>query len=120
VSFTGIGFQSESPRIQQVANRTLPQLIVDQLYNSGPCLLLLDNFEIRVIAANSISPRLGFEYAVLGSGALQFSDCSWMTHHPEVMLLPGLCQPHWAWPRSGAGYRAVQHPAGRRLKSAAL
>lgn len=39
--------------IQQVANRTVPQLIGDQLRNSGPFLLLMDNFE-QVLAAASV------------------------------------------------------------------
>jgi predicted ATPase/DNA-binding winged helix-turn-helix (wHTH) protein len=37
--------------IQQVGNRTIPQLIGDQLKNSGPFLLLLDNFEQVLPAA---------------------------------------------------------------------
>lgn len=39
--------------IRQVANRTIPQMIRDQLQNSGPFLLLLDNFE-QVLAAATI------------------------------------------------------------------
>jgi len=35
---------ADALEIQQVANRTIPQLIGDQLDNSGPFLLLLDNF----------------------------------------------------------------------------
>jgi predicted ATPase/DNA-binding winged helix-turn-helix (wHTH) protein len=37
--------------IQQAGNRTIPQLIGDQLKNSGPFLLLLDNFEQVLPAA---------------------------------------------------------------------
>ncbi len=37
--------------IQQVSTRTIPQLIGDQLKNSGPFLLLLDNFEQVLPAA---------------------------------------------------------------------
>ena len=37
--------------IQQVGNRTIPQLIGDQLKNSGPFLLVLDNFEQVLPAA---------------------------------------------------------------------
>ncbi len=37
--------------IQQVGKRTIPQLIGDQLKNSGPFLLLLDNFEQVLPAA---------------------------------------------------------------------
>jgi predicted ATPase/DNA-binding winged helix-turn-helix (wHTH) protein len=37
--------------IQQVGSRTIPQLIGDQLKNSGPFLLLLDNFEQVLPAA---------------------------------------------------------------------
>src|SRR5882672_4243979 len=36
---------ADALEIQQAANRTIPQLIGDQLQNSGPFLLLLDNFE---------------------------------------------------------------------------
>jgi DNA-binding winged helix-turn-helix (wHTH) protein len=36
---------ADSLEIQQVAHRTVPQLIGDRLRNSGPFLLLLDNFE---------------------------------------------------------------------------
>ena len=36
---------ADALEIQQGANRTIPQLIGDQLQNSGPFLLLLDNFE---------------------------------------------------------------------------
>jgi hypothetical protein len=32
---------------------------------------------------NSISPRLGSKYKVLGSGELPWPDCSWMTGHTE-------------------------------------
>src|SRR6185312_4381516 len=39
--------------IQQIASRTIPQLIGDQLQNSGPFLLLLDNFE-QVLPAGTV------------------------------------------------------------------
>jgi len=39
--------------IQQVAGRTIPQLISEELSNSGPFLLVLDNFE-QVLAAATI------------------------------------------------------------------
>jgi predicted ATPase len=39
--------------IQQVAGRTIPQLIGEELSNSGPFLLVLDNFE-QVLAAATI------------------------------------------------------------------
>jgi predicted ATPase/DNA-binding winged helix-turn-helix (wHTH) protein len=44
--------------IQQVANRTIPQLIGDQLQNSGPFLLLLDNFEQVLSAATVVAETL--------------------------------------------------------------
>ena len=44
--------------IQQVANRTIPQLIGDQLKNSGPFLLLLDNFEQVISAATVLAETL--------------------------------------------------------------
>jgi predicted ATPase len=44
--------------IQQVANRTVPQLIGDRLQNSGPFLLVLDNFEQVLPAANLVAESL--------------------------------------------------------------
>jgi predicted ATPase len=44
--------------IQQVANRTIPQLIGDQLQSSGPFLLLLDNFEQVLPAATVVAETL--------------------------------------------------------------
>ncbi len=44
--------------IRQVANRTVPQLIGDQLKNSGPFLLLLDNFEQVLPAATVVAETL--------------------------------------------------------------
>jgi predicted ATPase/DNA-binding winged helix-turn-helix (wHTH) protein len=44
--------------IQQVANRTIPQLIGDQLQNSGPFLLVLDNFEQVLPAATVVAETL--------------------------------------------------------------
>ncbi|HMF78493.1 MAG TPA: winged helix-turn-helix domain-containing protein, partial [Bryobacteraceae bacterium] len=44
--------------IQQVSNRTIPQLIGDQLQNSGPFLLLLDNFEQVLPAATVVAEIL--------------------------------------------------------------
>jgi predicted ATPase/DNA-binding winged helix-turn-helix (wHTH) protein len=44
--------------IQQVPNRTIPQLIGTQLQNSGPFLLLLDNFEQVLPAAKLVADIL--------------------------------------------------------------
>jgi predicted ATPase/DNA-binding winged helix-turn-helix (wHTH) protein len=44
--------------IQKVANRTIPQLIGDRLQNSGPFLLLLDNFEQVLPAATLLAEAL--------------------------------------------------------------
>src|SRR3954470_14612575 len=44
--------------IQQVAHRTIPQLIGDQLQNSGPFLLVLDNFEQVLPAATVVAETL--------------------------------------------------------------
>jgi len=49
---------ADALEIQQVANRTIPQLIGDQLQNSGPFLLLLDNFEQVLPAATVIAETL--------------------------------------------------------------
>ena len=45
-------------QIQQAASRTIPQLIGDQLQNSGPFLLLLDNFEQVLGAATVVAETL--------------------------------------------------------------
>ena len=45
-------------QIQQVANRTIPQLIGDQLQNSGSFLFLLDNFEHVLPAATVVAETL--------------------------------------------------------------
>lgn len=44
--------------IQKVANRTISQLIGDRLLNSGPFLLLLDNFEQVLPAATVVAETL--------------------------------------------------------------
>ena len=44
--------------IQQVANRSIPQLIADQFQNSGPFLLVLDNFEQVLSAATVVAETL--------------------------------------------------------------
>ncbi|HKQ88057.1 MAG TPA: tetratricopeptide repeat protein [Candidatus Acidoferrales bacterium] len=49
---------TDALNIQQVANRTVPQLIAEQLQNSGPFLLLLDNFEQVLPAAAVIAEML--------------------------------------------------------------
>lgn len=40
--------------IQQVANRSIPEMIADKLYGAGPFLLLLDNFEQVLPAATLV------------------------------------------------------------------
>jgi predicted ATPase/DNA-binding winged helix-turn-helix (wHTH) protein len=49
---------ADALEIQQVANRTIPQLIGDQLRNSEPFLLLLDNFEQVLPAATVVAETL--------------------------------------------------------------
>jgi predicted ATPase/DNA-binding winged helix-turn-helix (wHTH) protein len=49
---------ADALEIQQVAGRTIPQLIGDQLENSGPFLLLLDNFEQVISAATVVAETL--------------------------------------------------------------
>ena len=45
--------------LQPVANRTIPQVIADQLEAAGPLLLILDNFEQVLPAAPLVSEILG-------------------------------------------------------------
>jgi predicted ATPase len=49
---------ADALEIQQVANRTIPQLIGDRLLNAGPFLLLLDNFEQVLPAATVVAETL--------------------------------------------------------------
>jgi predicted ATPase/DNA-binding winged helix-turn-helix (wHTH) protein len=49
---------ADALEIQQVASRTVPQLIGDQLQDSGPFLLLLDNFEQVLPAATVVAETL--------------------------------------------------------------
>lgn len=49
---------ADALEIPQVANRTIPQLIGDQLQNLGPFLLLLDNFEQVLAAATVVAETL--------------------------------------------------------------
>lgn len=49
---------ADALEIQQVAHRSIPQLIGDQLQNSGPFLLLLDNFEQVLPAATVVAETL--------------------------------------------------------------
>lgn len=49
---------ADALEIKQVANRTIPQLIGDQLQGPGPFLLLLDNFEQILPAATVVAEIL--------------------------------------------------------------
>jgi predicted ATPase/DNA-binding winged helix-turn-helix (wHTH) protein len=49
---------ADALEIQQVANRSIPLLIGDQLQDSGPFLLLLDNFEQVLSAATVVAETL--------------------------------------------------------------
>ncbi len=49
---------ADALEIQQAAGRTIPQLIGDQLKDSGPFLLLLDNFEQVIAAATVVAEML--------------------------------------------------------------
>jgi predicted ATPase/DNA-binding winged helix-turn-helix (wHTH) protein len=49
---------ADALEIQQIASRTIPQLIGDQLQNSGPFLLVLDNFEQVLPAATVVAETL--------------------------------------------------------------
>jgi predicted ATPase len=49
---------ADALELQKVTNRTIPQLIGDQLQNSGPFLLLLDNFEQVLPAATAVAKTL--------------------------------------------------------------
>jgi predicted ATPase/DNA-binding winged helix-turn-helix (wHTH) protein len=49
---------ADALEIEQCTNRTVPQLIGDQLQNSGPFLLLLDNFEQVLPAAALLAETL--------------------------------------------------------------
>jgi predicted ATPase/DNA-binding winged helix-turn-helix (wHTH) protein len=49
---------ADALEIQQTANRTIPQLIGDQLKSLGPFLLLLDNFEQVLPAATLVAETL--------------------------------------------------------------
>ncbi len=46
--------------LQQVANRTIPQVIADQMEAGGPFLLILDNFEQILPAAQLVSEILAY------------------------------------------------------------
>jgi predicted ATPase/DNA-binding winged helix-turn-helix (wHTH) protein/Flp pilus assembly protein TadD len=49
---------ADALEIQQVTHRSIPQLIGDQLQNSGPFLLLMDNFEQVLPAATVLAETL--------------------------------------------------------------
>jgi len=49
---------ADALEIQQIANRTVPQLIGERLQNSGPFLLVLDNFEQVLPAATVVAETL--------------------------------------------------------------
>jgi len=49
---------ADALEIEQIPNRTIPQLIGDQLQNAGPFLFLLDNFEQVLSAATVVAETL--------------------------------------------------------------
>ncbi len=49
---------AEAFHVRQVASRTVPELIAEQLQSSGPFLLLLDNFEQVLSAATLVAETL--------------------------------------------------------------
>jgi predicted ATPase/DNA-binding winged helix-turn-helix (wHTH) protein len=49
---------ADALEIQQVAHRTVPQLIGDRLQHSGPFLLVMDNFEQVICAATVVAETL--------------------------------------------------------------
>ena len=49
---------ADALEIQQIAGRTIPQLMGDRLQNAGPFLLLLDNFEQVLPAATLVAETL--------------------------------------------------------------
>jgi predicted ATPase/DNA-binding winged helix-turn-helix (wHTH) protein len=49
---------ADALEIQQIGNRTIPQLIGEHLRNSGPFLLILDNFEQVLPAAIAVAETL--------------------------------------------------------------
>lgn len=49
---------ADALKIKQIANRTVPQLIADHLQDSGPFLLVLDNFEQVLPAATVVAETL--------------------------------------------------------------
>jgi predicted ATPase/DNA-binding winged helix-turn-helix (wHTH) protein len=57
-SITHADLVAAALQIKQAANRTIPQLIGDQLKNSGPFLLVLDNFEQVLPAATVVAETL--------------------------------------------------------------
>ena len=67
---------ADALELQKVTNRTIPQLIGDQLQNSGPFLLLLDNFEQVLPAATVVAEGLPDGRAPEYCSHLARSKCS--------------------------------------------
>jgi predicted ATPase/DNA-binding winged helix-turn-helix (wHTH) protein len=58
IQFVGLAAIVKALNLQQIANHTIPQVIADQMEAGGPFLLILDNFEQVLPAAQLVSEIL--------------------------------------------------------------